>query len=507
MAESRLQQPLPSSKVSSFLRYLLAVFCAGFALLSLAYGGLKAIRLDISPLFMATLAFFAAAAALSIALFKRLQKASLWQVCVVLFTLAALTRFLFGLLAECAPVSDFANYLGMASAIRSGDRAAVAALVEHYQLPEFAGLAVLNAALSYVFSPTVSGLQMANVVITGLIAVMIFVLGSQFQRRCGLLAGLLYVWYPSNILSAQLLTNQHAATLFTLLSAWAMLRSVQTPKWLPALLSSLAAAALLVIAHFFHPSSLATRIAFICFLAVLILHVWKRRNMLLRLVCILLCFFVCFQSLFAACLAGLRWAALLPAQGAGSTMLSKIVVGLNPETYGAYSLEDYTQISALPAEDRTDFCKEIILARISNPQALAKTLAMKTFNMWVRTDNLFILYDAGVRQGRDADTTRAETALEIARHFQLFDALFLALIFLGAFIGLAFQKQISHDLGMTLFLWLALGWLATHIFSEVQPRYRYYAMPYFMLFSSTGWIWLQDRWHSRKSGKNASLPQ
>ncbi len=501
MPETDRLSPGPSFPFAGLLRVLLAVFCAGFAFLSAGYAGLKLLRTDFSLVFWGLFLFFGLAAALSGLLFRLLQKTPAFAAGVCLFALALLVRVLFHLLARCAPVSDFANYLQMAVSLRSGDPGGVAAVVEHYQLPEFAGLAVLNCLLSFVFSPTLAGLQWASMVLAACIAAAVYCLGCRISKPWGLLAGLFYAWYPASILSSQVLTNQHGATLFALLSVLLLLRSLQAKNWLPALLFALAAGALLTVSHFFHPSSLPTRLAVVCFFAALLLRGLRARKNLLRPLCCLVCFLLGFQLFYGAGLAGLRETKLIPPRQPPTTMLSKIVVGLNPETSGSYSLEDYTQISSLPPEERDAYCKKVILERLQKPAVLAKTLAVKTFNMWVRTDNLFVAYDEGVRAGADSGAPRGGFALDLARQLQLFDALFLALLYLGGALGLLFAPRRGEDMPLSLMVWIVLGWLGTHVFSEVQPRYRYFAMPFLAILSAGGWLWLSDLRARRRAAR------
>ena len=487
------QPPLAkfSAQAEKLLVWLLLSALALLSTLALGYAGLKLLRLSAASLFLLSCGMAATILALNYFLFRLLKNAPNTLIAFSVFLMALLPRMAFGWLAECAPVSDFANYHQFVQWFGEGDRQSVLNLSEAYQLAEFSGLAVLNYGLSLLFSPTLAGMRLASQVLSALICTVIFCLALPVHKPAAFLAALLYAWYPGSIVAAQIITNQHGATLFALLSFFPLLRAVQAKSFLPAILYAALSGILLTVSHFFHPSSVVTLLAVIFF--CLVAAALAKRISALRILAALACFLLSFQMTMAGTLGLLRSQGLLSGTLHTNAGLSKIAVGLNPETSGAYSEEDYRAINAFPEEERNAQSLRLIQKRLSNPVALLKTLTAKTFSMWVRTDNLFLFYAQGVEAGRDGGTTRAETALAFAQVLQLWDALFTALLYASAALGL--YAALKAPLGNTvrLLLWTTLGWAGVHILSEVQPRYRYFAFPMLAVFAGMGLSALKNR--------------
>ena len=488
----------PAIQPEKPLVWLLAAILFALSLLSFAYTGLKLFRTEGGSIFWLSAVLAVAVPGLCIPLFFALKKTPPKLLPLWLFLLALIPRLLFGMLAECAPVSDFANYHQFALWLHAGNRQAVQNIAQAYQLTEFAGLAVLNYALSLIFTAGLGGMQFASMVMSACIAVLIYSLGAQYRKSCGLAAALVYIFYPGAILASQILTNQHGATLFTLLSFLFLLRALRSKRFFPALGYASIGGVLLVISHFFHPSSIVTQIAVFCFL---IFFAWTQKRGLLRALALSAAFLLTFQLALFAGTSALRHEQLLPAELETNSALAKIVVGLNPATGGTYSAEDYAAINATPSRSRNAYCIQIIKERISRPTLLLKTLAAKTFTTWVRTDNLFLFYEQGIEAGVHAGTPRAQTALAWAKALQHWDALFTAFLYAAAGIGvLCTLRQKPMNTCLRLLIWAILGWMAVHMLSEVQPRYRYYAMPMLSVFAGIGlaylWqgrVWMKER--------------
>lgn len=482
------------------LGYLAAALLAGFSIASLAYTGLKLYRGSLGQLLWLLL-FLAVAAGSSLWLGRRLQKAPARLSGLVLLGVALLPRLLLFSIARCAPVSDFANYFQLARWLHQGQTDQVYQLVSHYQISEFAGLAVLNYLLSLVFTPTLAGMQLSSVVLSSLICLVIYQLGAEYRKDCGIYAALIYAWYPGSIVAAQQLTNQHGAVLLALLALLLLLKGLRETSLPRLCIRGIGCAGLLVLSHFFHPSAMITLLAIVCF-SVGLFWQWRNNRKALRRLGALLCsLLLALPLLQQGSLALLRRNGLLPQDSFPGTALSKIVVGLNPDTKGAYSLEDYTAIKAQPLEKQNAYCVSLIGERLRHPLALFKTLASKTFAMWIRTDNLFVFYQEGLSHLAG----EGKTAQWLAHALQLCDAALMACLYAGAAAGLwHMQRKRKNSLLLRLLLWAFWGWAGVHLLSEVQPRYRYYAMPILCLFFSLGAQWALAQLQARRSKRIAS---
>lgn len=476
------------------LRRLLTALLACFSLASLGYSGLKILRLQPNLALLTVVAVAALSLGACILLYRVLQKASGLIISLVIFGVALLPRVLFSLLAAYAPVSDFAFYHQFALWLQEGNRQAVYDTVVHYQIGEFAGLAALNYGLSLLFTSSVAGMQLASHVLSALTCVVVYHLAAPYNKKAGLLAALAYAFYPGGIVAVQQLTNQVGATLFALLALLVLLRAIPSRGYWRFPLHMAGSAALLVVSHYFHPSSIITQIAVLCFLGTLMLRS-RKKGEVLRLGSGALAFLLAFSLLLSGGNALLEGQGLLPdnLSAQQSVLPRSIVMGLNPNTNGAYSLEDVEAIKAQPPENQVAYCLNLIAQRVSQPLPLLKTLVMKTFNMWVRTDNVFINYALGVEEGPDGGTPRAERALAFAQALQLWDLLFVMLLYGGAALGLVLALRGKGPLVACLLLWVVLGWVGVYVFIEAQPRYRFYAMPMLAVFFGIGVDFLLTR--------------
>ncbi|MDD3410224.1 MAG: glycosyltransferase family 39 protein [Eubacteriales bacterium] len=453
------------------LTALLALFCALVAGIGLVYCGSKLLRLPSIGLFAGLAALYLAFGA-GLWLAWRKGPRSPWAQALLVFAVAFALRAAFGLLHRCEPMSDFADYAASGRMLLAGDTEGVRALVERRGLDAFAGIGLVNALLGAVFSPTPAGWAMGDALLTALIAVCVWALGARYSRGVGLCAALLYAVYPAAIVSAQLMTNQHAATLLALLSLLCLLRAADG-KALPRALAWVALSALLLtLSEWCHPSTLPTRIAAVAF--VLAAMLGAKRERVLRLLALLCCFVLALFGAARGTDALMRGAGLTVGGQDASTTLSHIVVGLNPETAGGYSLEDYRRIDEAPQSERTALCLSLIAERAGDVPTALRTLAKKFVNMWVKTDNTFLFY---------LDTTEDTALGTLIVDIEALDAIFLTLLYALAALSLWLERR-SHTLDLTV--WVLLGWYGANMLNEAQSRYRYFAMPLLMVLAALG---------------------
>lgn len=475
--------------VRLFLSFLLLIF---FAVLACVYVGYDVSKLRFLPtvlIFTKLSMLFGALLLGCVFLAQRFETLGVVQTAALIFSLALIPRILFGFTFTGEQISDFGVYQQLGQAVVWGHPQFVADVVKQYQIREFAGLAVLNGLLGQIFSATTEGYQLASAVMTSFICVAVWLLGSQISRRVGYLAALMYCFYPASLVNTQLLTNQHCATLFGLLSIFVLYQAVKTEGGFVKTLSLGALSSLLLTAsHLCHPSSITTRIAFVCYLVVLCIAGWRQKKRLLRLIALLLCVVLVFTGALTLCLSILEQCGYLYEGQQNGTVLSHIVVGLNPETKGAYSKEDYAAIAAVPAEEQGAFALRIIKERLSDVGTAAKTLLGKTISIWVKTDNSFIFYEDMLKAAANQTESpaRIERLIGLNSGLEFFDALYLTFVFAFAAVGIWLREK-RKPLDITdLFVWVLLGWIGAQMLNEAQSRYRYFAMPFVMIFAAIG---------------------
>ena len=381
------------------------------------------------------------------------------------------------------PSSDFQNYYNMGVAFTRGDYAAIANQAAEYHIAGFSGLGVLNGLIMWISGTSVRAFQLAQCVIASLSCVAAYLLARRFDEGSAPAAGLLFAFYPANIVFSQVTSNQHLAVLFALLALWLAHLALSQTKPVRTLVFALSSGALLLLSYYAHPSTATTLLALGIVWLVLLLAAVKKRKEFLRLLIAGVAFCVGFFALRVGSEAGLRAAGLSYPATVNSSYLAKVVIGLNTETTGGYSESDWGMIWAQPESEQNAFCVQVIRERLQQPD-LFGLFDTKLMRMWMVPDGSF-----GWAMGNEAAASSAPvSAVSLARDnwlagAKLLDFFYVALLFLFAWIGGLFRRRGSAG---DLLLWVLMGWMGVHLFIEIQSRYRYFGMPLLMILAAYG---------------------
>lgn len=464
--------------VTGFYRVLacaLAAFFAAIALVSLAVwvknGHITSLISVVALLWLVHAGVFAFAA----------YKTANRRFTAAFVFLAALTPRVAVLLVQTyTPTSDFANYWAMGQAFLAGDKATIAALVDHYRVLEFSGLSVLWGCMQWLSGGTLLGFQCLQCVLTAGIAVMVYLLGKRADKRLGLLAGLLYAVYPSNLVMSQVFTNQHLATLLALGALLLFLRGMEARGLGRRILLGALAGLVLLVSHYSYPASIITRIACVLYAAGLC---FTLRRQVLPILCVLAAFLIAFS-------AGKALTDQLLVSGGYRLetterfhQTERILTGLTVETDGQLD-------QALRDTYRAMSDGEALAAigdAFRHPGALLKLFARKALKMWGAMDSSFTWYSSGENE--------TGQALAVSTALGALDVVFVAAVYLLAAAGLFLRRKALRP--FALYLWIVAGWIGVYLLYEMQMRYRYYAMPFLMLFAALGIQTLLD--HRKKA--------
>ena len=460
---------------------LLAAFFGGIALVSLAVWVKNG---HIAALAHPTVLLWVAYAALCWWLVRKTADTR-WTA-AVLFAAALLPRLALCFVHTGTPTSDFANYWAMGQAFLRGDGASIAALVDQYRVLEFSGLAALWGGMQWITGGSLLGFQILQCCITAGIAVAIYALGSQADKRVGRIAALLFALYPSNLVMAQVFTNQHLAVLLALCSILLFLHGLRADRlWQRLLYGALAGLALLV-SHYAHASSMITRIAFALY-AILLCFALRRQT--LRILAVLAACLLLFSGgkalVDGALLAGEY---RLPATEQFH-QTERILTGLTAETDGQLDQAQRDAFRAMTDEQ----ANAAILQKFKQPIPLLKLFARKAAIMWGAMDSSFVFYT------HEANET--PQTLAIASALGALDVVYVAAVYLLAALGLCIQLFVKRGDARPYHLPMLLvaGWIGVYLVYEIQMRYRYYAMPFLMIFAALGLTLLLAR--GRKKGR------
>lgn len=412
-----------------------------------------------------------------------------------LILLAACPRIFVMCQNHYIPTNDFERYYEVGVHFIEGDKALVNNFLAAYSISKFGGLVVFMGIIAKLFSVKLIGFQVANTVITSLICVFIYLIIENYNKRVAIIAGILFAIYPENIISTQVTTNHHGAILFTLISIFCLIKVIkekQRNRYFMCFVSGVA----LAISDFIHPSIIVPIVAILC---CGILGGGKESRYLRFKSCLLAIF--CYVIAINLGLTMLKAGGVLNNNMniSQSLPIGKIIVGFNYETRGMWSKEDYTTNGNLSGEEKRQWQKEQLEERIFKKpiKDILSLLRDKIDTVWFVRGSYFYWYWDGWHQhilsDQDSggilneDLNRELEKLSIYSSYQLFDWIFVKIIYIFAILGLfLFLINRKQDVSIELVAWMLLGWILIHLLIEVQERYRYLGMPYIFIFAGIG---------------------
>jgi uncharacterized membrane protein YfcA len=422
-----------------------------------------------------------------------------------IFALALVLRAALGLLYSCRPVSDFLTEYQSAAALAAGDVSLVLADKYTHKYPFILPFVFYQALLIRIFSDNVGVLQGINALITASICLLIYGIGSRYHRDCGILAGLCYAMYPSSVVMTQVLTNQHIAAFLFYLVFWLLLRQFPPAKTKssapPAPVTrgfwpQLAAAGCLFgLAHSMRGIGQPLLIAILLFW--LLYLPWKR--VLLQGAVFVLCFALVSGGFYL-----FAWQrGILDSPWTRGDLRYKILTGFNHDSQGLFNTADYEGFfGAAPGDSRDRFFREAMDERLENPVSVLYLMGAKVYRMWGVTDSSFYwmttgeigaLQEAlGANPDQPGLRRRLNALYDATNIFAVLDTGFYGLLTLSACLGAvpgltsAGLKKFRASPVQALLAWALLGYASAHLLIEIQPRYRYFAMPAICILASMG---------------------
>lgn len=424
---------------------------------------------------------------------------------LLLFIIAFIPRILLVCQQNYIPTSDFQRYYEMGVRLNNGDKEFVRNIISGYQIPKLGGLAVFMSIIAKLFSQKLIGFQIANIIITSLICVLIYLCIEEYEKKSAIIASILFAIYPGNIASSQVNTNHHAAILFTLVGVYLLIQIDSVDRF-KKVSFSIISGVFFAFSDFCHPSVIVPITAVICYGIMGCFEKDKFDFSRIRYcVYVIICYVIAI-SLGLMCLRNMN---IIREQSDNSSDflssgLYKIVVGFNEETHGGFSAEDAMTVTSLTGEEKQQWFIQQIQERIfqKSPQYILLFVRDKVDCVWFGQDSYFWWYyggwsikvkeDFGSGKISEEDYLEQVNKLEIYSSYALFDWLFLKVIYLFVIIGCIAQRK-KENRNIELVIWLLLGWILIHLLIEVQPRYRYLGMPYIFALAGIGVEWIYNK--------------
>lgn len=440
-----------------------------------------------------------------LALFSVLQSVNFQQIprpllLLLIFTLVFVPRLMIVLTVEATPWNDFSRTLDAAVQLAAGDFSGVYAPKYSVAFPNALPWITFEAAVVKVFgSHAVLALKMMNCLACGTIGLCLFLMGRHFSDEIGLLAALIYAFYPSSILFSAVLSNQHISAALeycalTLILAFE--RPLTHNKRWPI---KLALAGLLFgLGQLIRPDALPAFAAALIYTAKLAGAVLTKQNLkkglILSASALLLLAIPYFLTTKAANTL-IQTANIYPYPNMSFDMGYKFYVGLNSNN-GSYLLTDEEVYFNADPVEREALVKDRVVQQIRRPYVFAELLFRKFSILWGQDSKSFFWLKGNVLAALKADIANNTVSTSDQNYYNSllkFQSLFTSVnsgyysvILLFALAGVyRIRRQINHEKGELIF-WVTLFYVGVFLFIEVQGRYRYFLEPVLILLAAIG---------------------
>ncbi len=468
----------PEKTVSKVLRGAVLLFAVGMAALVVVQSvGYQWAAKD-DPLRVVIILGVTALAAAGAWAFGRLPWSEKTLLAVTL-GVCALLRLVFILVVNTPIVSDFLLLYDAASRFLEGDTTWTEFTYFQwwgYQIP-FIGYEALVLKLF----PTPWALKLMNVAFMVGTDWLVYRIGRLFLTpRAAVTAAALYAVYPGAIHMASVLSNQQSAAFFLLLGVWLLLGEDRWQR-------QLAGGAALGVGNLMRPEGVVF-VATIVFCALYLLlrrPSWRTAAGVAARVALVLAVYWAVQ----AAAGGILGAVGLAPNGIGNGRPEwKFVVGLDAENrYGVYCETHMDILSEEDPQVRKELTRQVITESFRNCENIPGFFLSKTAAMWAWDEQEW----ATLHLDKTVEVLPGVTVGNCVDTFMLAErsAFLLVWMALPAAAWAAWrekggQKAVGADFFCIAFL---CAFFFVYLLIEIQPRYRYIAMP--VLFALSGCLW------------------
>lgn len=389
--------------------------------------------------------------------------------------LAAAVRIAYIFIVPTQPVSDFSLLYEKAKDAAAGDFGFAYASEGYFSWWQYQIPFVLYEAAVYRVTSSMAALKLLNVVWSVGIDYLIYRMASRFlTKRSSLLAAFMYAVYPAQIIYASVLTNQHISMFFMLLGIELLLGA---RTWRDCALSG----AMLGFGNLMRPEAAIVVAAIVCCALCRFIERPAKKALfrtVLMLAAVLLAYFLVQKA--AELILGLL--GMAPYGLGNSAPEWKLVVGLNTETGGLLSDRDVAVLDISDSALRRERSLAIVKNYLDSCGDLFAFFAGKFEYFWARMeDYTFTLggvsvWDEAVPGISFEALVSALSTVELTMR--------LAAYFLAAggcaYFSVAALKKRGGTGNLTPLLTAAVlcGVVLAYLVIEIQPRYRYIAMPF-----------------------------
>ncbi len=498
-------------RIQSFIFILASVFCIIFIVLGILEANAR--KYQLIYLFLVPIVLTLLLSGLYT--YRNIFKSKYIDI-ILIFLIAFLPRYLLAATTWATPFNDFDLYYRTSKTLADGNLDMIRGTLYTVRYPFLQAFSVFQSFLMEIFGQEMIVLRVLYSCMSSLSCVVIYLIGSRYDRRVGLFSGCIASLYISNIVFSSVLTCQHISTLLYYIAFYIFTTKYTTNKQI--LLKYLFSGIILGFAQLMR--AIAPPILLAIFIYSII-KMWIELDMKSKIIASkrkiktimkataiplfsLFLLLISYQTVVKsfdvyAYLKGYRDVPFIETK-----LKFKFLLGLNYSGTG-YSNSEVRRISFEGTDEEKDtMFQAIITDTLKNPKVLINEIVIpKLTKQWSSIDlSFYWLYGAQLQDLKDQiDSGTLGKYADIKRYYNtgMMQMLYnnidyatqIAIMFFAA-IGFFVSRKISAKNQISLYAWIILGYIAVHMIIEAQQRYRYFGMPIFFLFAAIGIVHFMD---------------
>jgi len=420
------------------------------------------------------------------------------QICYLIFAFSFTIRTILCLKNIYIPTNDFKNYFEYGINLYYGNTTAVAQVIQSYKIPSMGGLAVLNKIIMEVFSPSLLGMQVSNCIMSSFSCILLMNILKYINVKVATLAGFLYSIYPSGIFCTIITTNVHGANMFCLLSILILVKLINNSfankyeKYLYGIIAGFC----LFIAKLFHGSLAQVYIIgiFVFILFAQLQYIIKSKLIMKDAWIFVIILLISNNMFYSIGINNLYNEGIIYNKDS-KPLYTTLIIGLNKESrgyYGEIPIKQLDEIMKLDEKERLSKTLEITKNNLINTSETIKLFKDKFLGLWFDLDNYFYFGTQGKietlqnQNKGDINSGDINVIQNLSNTFSITDLVFINCMYVFMMVALIFRKRNNFLLIENIFVIITFGWIIIFLLTEIQSRYRYYAMPFIISLASIG---------------------
>lgn len=404
--------------------------------------------------------------------------------CIV--CISFLVRLCYIIAVPTTPTSDFKILLDAAQLLLQGDYSWYNQTYFQwypYQIP----FVTYEALVLWLFN-SVFAIKFINILFMVGINVLVYCLSKRIaSQEAAFVVAILYAVYPASVMFSSVLTNQHIATFFALLSIYFVLKSHH-------FFVCVLAGMLLCISNLMRPEAILIFAAYIVYsFFLLIEEIWNgkqecsKSNTRQKMVGILI--LIISYILFNGIAQTIYTKSGVAPNGIGNERPEwKFVLGLNPLSVGKFSKMN---IDIMYIEDDNERSKEMVRVIKENFQTYEKSvfsfLGEKSKNMWGERDSAYwSVHDLDMKQQVNMGMFETSIGNLVNCALRMEKSIYILVFWFSGITCFyhVFKRRLKKEI--LFYVLLFAETYSAYLLIEIQQRYRYGIMPALFVLSAFG---------------------